>query len=471
MAQTRRRAVRLLALALAVCLLGGCAARDLALLPPSPTPGVTGTPAPSPAPPVLRVFFESAQPGLDALLAAYSASRAVRVEPAASREAADLCLLASAPNAADAAAYADLAQDTLLSVLVQAAGGLAAPAADGSCRALPLGFGGYGYLADEALLRALLGDGFSAAALQQASWQEWEGLVQALGVWIQDPAEQPVTLAGQTFTLPAEKPAPAQGLTGVFAVPDAEPDAFSGSVLSPALCCAGLDGPAALQGDPDALTGPLNSLWILFRLETGWMAGPDGPRRRGAQAEPASLADAAALLASGRAVFCRAGTGALDALCDPDFAARLILIPLKFSFDETDLAPGAAYSLDQLIRWPVVRAPAWLAIPAGAQPAQRAQAESFLLWLGASPEGAAALGEATGLLGFAGGAPDSPAQRAAAEALAARAFLPDPIGAFSAAQQAAASSALADTWLPQASWNPAQRPGYVQAMRQALGAG
>lgn len=472
-----RRGIRLLSALLAACLLAGCALPGLSLL-PQPTPGPEA-PAPSatPQPEPLRLFVaeEAAPAGFSALIEAWCAGQGAAVEWVGSAEEAGLALLARRPNDGN---YADLSAEPLLGVLAQSASALPGQSEAEGCCALPLGLEGYGYLADGELLAALLGEGFTPELLQQASWAEWEAFIETLGGWIEQPSEQTVTLAGQTFSLPAEPPAAAQNLTGVFAVPAAAPDAFAGSALSPLLCAA-FAGPDTIQPDPALLTGPLNSLWAALRLETGWMAGPSGPLLRGAgsgdnggngsdAAAAQTLADAAALLQEGRAVFCRAGSGALAALCEPEFAARLVLIPLKYSLDETDLSPAAAFTLEQLAGWPVAATPGWLAIPAGASEAQRLGAESFLLWLSFSAEGQQALTRCTGLLGIAGAAGESPAQVSLAAAIASGEILPDLAAAFSPAAQAAVSAVLTEDWLPQAQWSPAQRPAYVEAVLAAL---
>ncbi len=476
MYKNSKKQSRLLAAALAGCLLAGCAGQRLALLPGSLPPESAGTPAPAeaPAPQSLCILSEAPWPaGLDALLRTYSAGQgaeAVLLEAGGGKGAEpDLVLL---PRRPAAEGYIDLSQDPLFTVLIQSAAALPGQDLSGPCPALPLGFGGYGYLGNQELLEALLGEEFEPGLLQRASSAEWTGLIQALGGWIERPAEQPVTLAGETFFLPAEKPAIAQNLTGVFAVPAAEPCAFAGSALSPVLCTAFAD-PGEVTADRELLAGPLGSLWSAFRLETGWMAGADGPISRGdGRAAAQTMRDVAGLLASGQAVFCRAFTGQLLPYLSGEDAARLVLIPLKYPFDETDLGPNAAFTLEQLANQPVVGTAGWLAIPESAGEDARARAEGFLLWLFASDEGRQALADTMGLLGIAGGGTGSPVLREVADALGAGRALPDLAEGFGYGAQLLASEALVRDWLPQAGWNPYQRAGYVEAVLAALaGAG
>lgn len=460
------------------CLLAGCAGRDLAVLPevPPAQSAPAPTPSDSPAAQPLVISCETALPaGFEALLGVYAESQgnagAVLLGPGDESAGPDLVLLSRRPGAADAKEYCDLAQDPLFTVLIQNAAALPGRELSGPCPALPLGFAGYGYLADEELLCALLGEEFQPEFLQKASSAEWTGFIQALGGWIDEPAAQPVTLAGRDFTLPAEKPAAAQNLTGVFAVPAAEPDAFAGSALSPVLCTAFADADA-VTADETLLAGPLNSFWSAMRLETGWMAGRDGPLLRGqSDAADGTMQDAAALLSGGQAVFCRASTAGLLPYLSQEQAARMVLIPLKYSFDDTDLAQNAAFTLEQLAGWPVVGTAGWLAIPESAGSAGRARAEGFLLWLFASKEGQRALADTMGLLSIVSGEAESPALQSAAGALSAGEALPDLAEGFGYAAHQKASEVLRDTWLPQASWNPYQRPEYTAAVLAALAGG
>lgn len=461
---------------LAGCLLAGCAGQRLALLPKSPPPQSAPAPAPSPeaaAAQPLTIASDAPLPaGFEALLGVYAESQgaggAVLLGPGEGDAGPDLVLLSRRPGAQG---YCDLSQDPLFTVLIQNAAALPGQSFSGPCTALPLGFAGYGYLADGELLAALLGEEFQPEFLQKASSAEWTGFIQALGGWIEQPAAQPVTLAGKSFALPAEKPAAAQNLTGVFAVPAAVPAAFAGSALSPVLCTAFADADAA-AADESLLAGPLGSFWSAMRLETSWMAGQDGPLLRGdAQAGTGTMQQAAGLLSGGQAMFCRASSAGLLPYLSAEEAARMLLIPLKYPFDDTDLAPNAAFTLEQLACWPVVGTAGWLAVPESAGGEARARAEGFLLWLFASEEGQRALAEKMGLLSIVAAGAESPALQAAAGALSAGEALPDLAEGFGYDAQQRASEVLRETWLPQASWNPYQRAAYVEAVLAALAGG
>ena len=357
---------RLLTILLAAALLAGCGGR-LRLLPdggqaPASSPVPQATEAPDR---VLTVWDESG--ALSEALALYSESQGVRVEPAADAASAALAVSAAQP-AADSAL--DLSQQ---GELVQGMAGALTGGQEG-CFGLPLANAAYGYLASAARLRALLGAEFDPADLQKASAAEWRDFVDALNGWLEQPAETGLTLNGKEYALPAEKPAELAALEAVFAV--AADDRFAGPVLAPVLgTCYKTAEEAAAGGRTDAqLTGALNSLWTLLTDEAGSLAGA------GENGAAPGRAEAQAAFAEGKALFFRAST-AQSGLSAED----TVVVPLKFTFDDTDLHGG--FSLEELTGMPVVKSGGWVYLPAAADENSRAEACAFLLWLYASEAG------------------------------------------------------------------------------------
>lgn len=357
---------RLLTILLAAALLAGCGGR-LRLLPDggqapasSPVPQATETPDR-----VLTVWDESG--ALSEALALYSESQGVRVEPAADAASAALAVSAAQP-AADSAL--DLSQQ---GELVQGMAGALTGGQEG-CFGLPLANAAYGYLASAARLRALLGAEFDPADLQKASAAEWRDFVDALNGWLEQPAETGLALNGKEYALPAEKPAELAALEAVFAV--AADDRFAGPVLAPVLgTCYKTAEEAAAGGRTDAqLTGALNSLWTLLTDEAGSLAGA------GEDGAAPGRAEAQAAFAERKALFFRAST-AQSGLSAED----TVVVPLKFTFDDTDLHGG--FSLEELTGMPVVKSGGWVYLPAAADENGRAEACAFLLWLYASEAG------------------------------------------------------------------------------------
>lgn len=370
---------RLLTILLAAALLAGCGGR-LRLLPDGgQAPASSAVPQATEAPDrVLTVWGESG--ALSEALALYSESQGVRVEPAADAASAALAVSAAQP-AADSAL--DLSQQ---GELVQGMAGALTGGQEG-CFGLPLANAAYGYLASAARLRALLGAEFDPADLQKASAAEWRDFVDALNGWLEQPAETGLTLNGKEYALPGEKPAELAGLEAVFAV--AADDRFAGPVLAPVLgTCYKTAEEAAAGGRTDAqLTGALNSLWTLLTDEAGSLAGA------GEGGAAPGRAEAQAAFAEGKALFFRAST-AQSGLSAED----TVVVPLKFTFDDTDLHGG--FSLEELTGMPVVKSGGWVYLPAAADENGRAEACAFLLWLYASEAGRQLMGGGSGAEGL-----------------------------------------------------------------------
>lgn len=421
---------RLFALCLAACLLAGCGAPPLELLPrQSAAPGAGSAPAPTEAPArVLEVYDPEGL--LSEALAAYTAAQNVPVEQKAAAEDAVLAVSSAEPSAG---AALDLAAQT---GLVRVMAGLAGGGGE-HCYGLPLGGTQYGYLASPARLSALLGEGFEQADLQKASYAEWEAFVAALAQWIEAPAESGVTLNGRQYALPAQRPEALAGLRGVFAV--AGEDQFFGPVFSPVLgTCYKTVEEAAAGGRTEQLTGALNSLWSFLELESAHLAGPSGPIDRGQGAQPLAREQARQAYADGTALFYRAPYS--EALA---CGVESTVLPLKFSFDETDLHGG--YSLEELAGQPVLAGGGWITIPAAAAGGSgQPEAEAFLLWLYASEQGrklAPKPSQATGL--------------------------PDLSGALPAGLAGAARS-QGEALLQKAAWQKADRAAYAAALLEQL---
>lgn len=357
---------RLLCILLAAALLAGCGAGELRLWPQAePTPAPSAPPAAEQAGP-RRLAVSDGSGALAAVLEAYGAAQGVEVEY--TDEAPALVVSAAAPEAGQALAAEEM--DGLTRAALSAAGG---------GDALELPSGAYGYLARADLLEALLGAG-AAEALAGASYSEWSAFLQALAGWLEQPAAADVTLAGQDYALPAEKPAALEGLAAAFTV--AAQDQFSGPVLAPVLgTCYKTAEQAAAGGRTDAeQVGALNSLWTLLSEELQSLAGPEGALPAGSGAA-LTRAQAREAFARGTALFYRAS--------DTELAAagveNGVVLPLKFSFDNTDLHGG--YALEELLGQPVAAGGGWLYISANADADARREAEAFLLWFYASEEG------------------------------------------------------------------------------------
>lgn len=357
------------ALLAALCLLAGCGQLSVPVLDEltaTAPPPATLPPAATAAPQALTVGGPLASGGAAAAaLEAYGEAMGVACVFSAQTAGAGLALLPAAPQGEG---WLDLSTEPLLAAAAERAGlDTAAP-----LYALPLGRSLYAYWADGALLTALLGEG-CLVDMQNATWAEWSAFADAVQGWLAAPEAVDVTLNGQRYTLPAQKPAEAAALAGVFALPQAPDANWTG--------CAGAYTAPLLAADTRsaaALTGPLNGLCSAFLLELA-DAVPAGARSGGIAAQ----------LAEGRALFGRASLADLAA-DDAALPARLVWLPFKGDYTESDLSTEE-YNLTGLMDYPALAGAGWLAIPAGLdEPAQTA-AVSAALWLYTSAVGESVL--------------------------------------------------------------------------------
>lgn len=347
---------------LAGLLLAGCAPAENAA-----ATAETAAPAPTAAPQELTVYYTAGpESPAGTVLRAYAADQGVTLTelgPDGDPAAADLAVLDAQPDGGD---WQNLASDPLLATAAARAG-----LTGDSIAALPLGRSLYAYWADSETLTALFGAD-PTADLRAASWAEWSDLAQTLTDWLAEPSALTVTISGQDYTLPETRPAGAEALTGVFALPGQGRAAFGMPLFTGALLAAG-DTRSA-----DTLTGPLNGVYSALTLEL---------QNRGG--------DGAAALAAGTALFCRASLGELTAAG----AAKdsLVWLPVKADFVESDLSTEE-YNLTGLLNYPVLATAGWLAVPASADADGTRTAAAAILWLYTSAEGEDALTEDAALV-------------------------------------------------------------------------
>ena len=338
-------AKRLIALLLAVLLMTGCA--DLELVPRRPS-----VPAPSAAPKAERSLAVYDPDGvLTDVMALYAEDQGVTVTEAQEADTAQLAVYPKEPSLNE---VQDLSQRPgLVSML----------AAQSPCAGFELGSSSYGYVADTTLLKALLGETGAPEKMRALTAGDWQNLLTALGGWIEAPSAKNVYLAGTNQSLPSEKNGPAQNLAAVFSAD--ENTRFSGPLFAPVIgTCFKNENAFQKAANRSALASSVNSLYTLLSQEAESFA------QGGLEA-----------FAKGETVFCRTSLQKAQAACGPD--KKLTVLPLKFTFDNTDLHGGL--SLKELLNQPVSLSGGWLAIPLEAQ--QPFEADAFLLWAFASEEG------------------------------------------------------------------------------------
>ena len=338
---------RLAGLVLCTLLFAGCA--DLALTPSLPVKtGQPGEEAEAPAEKTLAVYDPEQK--LAPALESYHNCRGIEITAAESAQTADLAVFYEKPGEGTA-------KD-----ISQSAGLVHTLAAESPCYGFSMGGSNYGFVVNEPLLKSLLGD---APWVDKMDANEWDGFVTALDEWIDDPNGQNFHVGNKTYYLPKEKEGDAANLKAVFAVEKER--RYVGPVLTPVLATCYKSGADFLAAeDKKELKGALNSLFTLLGQEIMSLSKTPAPQA----------------FAGGEALFCRTTLAAAQAA---DKSKTALVLPLPFSFDESDLHGGLA--LREILGQTVALPGGWLAIPAGADEEGTAQAEGFLVWLYASEEG------------------------------------------------------------------------------------
>lgn len=373
---------RILCPVLALCLLAGCSLPGSA---PAAATAETAAPAPTAAPQALTVYYAGgADSPAGTALRAYADAQGVTLTelgPDADPAEADLAVLNARPAGEG---WKNLSDDALLATAALRAGlsgedGLAAD----PVYALPFGKTLYAYWADSSLLAALLGADADTLTddLQAAAWGEWSDLAEALTAWLEEPAETDLTLNGNTYTLPAERPEAAARLEGVFSL--CADDAVAGGDGLPLYTAALLA--AGDTRSEDTLTGPLNGVYSALTLELSNALPAESP------------AAAVQAVAEHRAVFYRGSLTDWLLYSGGALADSLVWVPAKCDLVESDLT-STEYNLTGLLNYPVLANEGWLAIPAGADEAGTRAASAAILWLYTSQAGEETLTQTLGLV-------------------------------------------------------------------------
>lgn len=433
---------RLLATLLAAACLAGCSAQE------SSSQGATLPAAPAAETHSLTVYCDLPEGSAGrTALNAYAESQSVTVELVSGEEglaSADLALLSAPPASAEG--WTDLTGDTMLAAAASRAG-LPAEGQEG-VTALPMGRTLYAYWADSNVLTALLGED-CVTDLQNASWAEWSAFADKVTAWIASPAETSLTLNGETYTLPAEKPEAAAGLEGVFAMSGGEESASLGGALFTNVLLA-----AGSEYTDQTLTGPLNGLYSAIVLEADHTAGD------GAQ----SMQDAASALGGGKALMYRGLLSDIVSVIGSDAAQTLVPLPVKCQLEDSDIT-NEEYNLSGLMNYPTLACAGYLAVPDNGS-SDLEEAASAILWLYGSGDGNTRLTDELYLVTPWNTASDSTTLGALQVQLVSTGILPEVV--LTSTQCADLAKAGADV-VAAASRTTATRTAFVQAVLAGLG--
>ena len=246
------------------------------------------------------------------------------------------------------------------------------------CYGIPFGTNSYGYLVDNRLLKALLGEAFDQQNLKNCSWEEWQAFVQAVNDWITEPTAKKITLNGKSYQFAKAKNESTEQLQGVVTFSGA--NAYAGPLLTPVMATQYQTVEQVRemeQEDTEQLSGALQRLVQVVKMETAVMAGPEG-RLSQQDALTLTAEQARQIFAEGKALFYRTGASETH-LMEESLQQNLVLIPMKFPFTAEDLGDG--YSLEELLNQPVTVADGWFTVSANAEAKAQKEAQAFLLWV------------------------------------------------------------------------------------------
>lgn len=262
---------------------------------------------------------------------------------------------------------------------------------------VPYNVEGYGYIVDRQMVGDLFGqanvDSF-IADVKSATYQEWETLVKALDAYIKRGTAGTVTVNGKPYALVGTKTGLAKNLTGVFAVMGAEKWTYGDHFINVALNAAFGDPNAAANStdaDVENLRGALTAYAKALDLKTSYLAGSNGPAKRGQDFVSSSnfgYDQAVQIFADSKAVFFKQGNWAYGNIANVNAAQaeRLEFLPVKMPFQAADITLKGM-TVDKLNASIPVFVPNYYAINNMVPEAEQKLAMDFLVWLNTSETG------------------------------------------------------------------------------------
>ncbi len=227
-----------------------------------------------------------------------------------------------------------------------------------------------------------------------ASYEEFQGMLEALDGYIKNDAGSSFSLNGNTYTVRSDKTPLTENLTGVIAIAGAEKWTYGnhfGNYPVSTVYGTVYDVREEEASYADNLKTPLvKSLKELDYL-TRFAAGAEGPVERGPQFINSTVTgydQAVQMLAEEKAVFIKNGNWIYPnvAKISQETAENLMMLPMKTNFSDEDiLVEGlTAEKMNRSIPEFVSQ---YYVINAKATEEERREAEDFVLWLNTSEAG------------------------------------------------------------------------------------
>ena len=262
---------------------------------------------------------------------------------------------------------------------------------------IPYNIEGYGLIANKQLLQEILEldmiDGFKAD-YQSATYEEFQGMLEALDTYIKNGSGGTFVLSGNTYTLRDGKTTLTEELTGVIAIAGAEKWTYGnhyGNYPISAVYGTVYDVRESEPSYADNLRTPIiKSLKELDYL-TRFAAGADGAVERGPQFINSTVTgydQAIQMLAERKAIFIKNGNWIYPnvAKISEETAENLIMLPMKVNFSNEDILVEGL-TVEKMNSSVSEFVSQYYVINAKATEEERKEAEDFVLWLNTSETG------------------------------------------------------------------------------------
>lgn len=262
---------------------------------------------------------------------------------------------------------------------------------------VPYNIEGYGLIANQQMLEEILEtedmDGFKSD-YKAASYEEFQGMLEALDRYIKSDAGGSFLLNGNTYTVRSDKTEATENLTGVLAIAGAEKWTYGnhfGNYPISAVYGTVYDVREEEPEYAEHLREPIIKSLQELNYLTRFAAGADGPVERGPQFINSTVTgydQAIQMMAEQKAIFIKNGNWIYPnvAKISEETADNLTMLPMKLNFaDEDILVEGlTAEKMNRSIPEFVSQ---YYVINAKATEEERREAEDFVLWLNTSEEG------------------------------------------------------------------------------------
>ncbi len=262
---------------------------------------------------------------------------------------------------------------------------------------VPCTIQGYGYLVDPKILSSLFGgDKYRSVLndLKECTYEEFEGMIHALDVYIDNGQVYRFTLNGNDYSLLAEKSGLAENLNGVFSFAGGDTTLTGSCLANVALSSVfktAADANVAANEKIDLLGSPLIKFMQALDLITSSVSGKNGGVSRGISLvnnTTNSTNQAMKNFVSGKSVFMVGGNWEYDtiAVYDSSVARRLVFLPIKMPLLGDDIKAEGITEKKLATSIPVY-VPRYYSINARSTELEQKLAQDFLVWVKTSELG------------------------------------------------------------------------------------